>query len=135
LLYHIEKVVGGPAIFEPYMKAHVERFASKSITTEQWLAHLHEYMGATYGQEVLDKLKTIDFDLWINKPGMPPVDPQFDTSLADACYNLADRWDQARNTEDLSGFSAKDIEKFTSTQKSKCYTHVLCFIITEHAFV
>lgn len=119
LLYHIEKVVGGPAVFEPYMKAHVERFASKSITTEEWLEHLHEYMGTNHGQETLDKLKTIDFDLWINSPGMPPVDPNFDTSLADACYNLAARWDQARNSDDLSGFSSKDIENFSSTQKSK----------------
>lgn len=119
LLYHIEKVVGGPTVFEPYMKAHVERFASKSITTEDWLAHIHEYMEVNHGQETLEKLKTIDFDLWINSPGMPPVDPNFDTSLADACYNLATRWDQARDSEDFSAFSSKDVETFTSTQKSK----------------
>lgn len=101
------------------MKAHVERFASKSITTEQWLEHLHEYMESNHGKEVADKLKTIDFDLWINGTGMPPVDPNFDTSLADACYNLASRWDQARDSQDLSGFSSQDIEKFSSTQKSK----------------
>ncbi|KAK4509405.1 54S ribosomal protein img2, mitochondrial [Mucor velutinosus] len=117
LLYHIEKTVGGPAIFEPYMKAHVERFASKSITTDDWLAHIHEYMEKNHGQEVLDKLKSIDFNLWINGAGMPPVDPNFDTSLADACYNLAARWDAARDKEDLSEFSTKDVESFTSTQK------------------
>ncbi|OBZ87576.1 Leukotriene A-4 hydrolase [Choanephora cucurbitarum] len=117
LLYHIEKTVGGPAIFEPYMKAHVERFASKSITTEQWLAHLHEYMEANHGKEMLEKLKTIDFDLWINSTGMPPVDPNFDTSLADACYSLASRWDQARDSSDLSQFSSEDVKNFSSTQK------------------
>lgn len=121
LLYHIEKTVGGPAIFEPYMKAHVERFASKSITTDDWLAHIHEYMEKNHGKEVLDKLKSIDFNLWINGAGMPPVDPNFDTSLADACYNLAARWDAARTKEDLSEFSPKDIESFTSTQKSKLF--------------
>ncbi|KAI8977248.1 peptidase family M1-domain-containing protein [Mycotypha africana] len=117
LLYHIEKTVGGPQVFEPYMKAHVERFANKSITTDQWLAHLHEYMEKHHGQEVVDKLKQIDWDRWISGPGMPPVDPKFDTSLADACYNLAARWDQARQSDDLSGFSSKDVESFTSTQK------------------
>jgi leukotriene-A4 hydrolase len=119
LLYHIEKVVGGPAVFEPYMKAHVENFASKSITTEQWLAHLHSYMEAHHGKEVVEKLKTIDFDRWINGTGMPHVDPQFDTSLADACYDLAKRWEDARNSDDLSAFSSKDVENFSSTQKSK----------------
>lgn len=101
------------------MKAHVERFANKSITTEDWLNHIHEYMEVNHGKETLEKLKTIDFDLWINSPGMPPVDPHFDTSLADACYNLASRWDQARNSEDLSQFSPSDIADFSSTQKSK----------------
>ncbi|CAG8556399.1 3175_t:CDS:2, partial [Acaulospora colombiana] len=27
LLYHIQKVIGGPEYFEPYMKAHVQEFA------------------------------------------------------------------------------------------------------------
>ncbi|KAJ8657418.1 leukotriene A-4 hydrolase/aminopeptidase [Lichtheimia ornata] len=117
LLYHIEKTVGGPDVFEPYMKSHVERFASKSITTEEWKAHLFEYMEKNHGQEVVDKLKTIDFDLWINGKGMPPVYPQFDTTLADQCYALAKRWDEARNSDDLSGFAPSDVEKFTATQK------------------
>lgn len=119
LLYHIEKTVGGPDIFEPYMKSHVERFASKSITTEEWKAHLFDYMEKNHGQSVVDKLKTIDFDLWINGKGMPPVDPQFDTTLADQCYALAKRWDEARNSDDLSGFAPSDVEKFTATQKRK----------------
>ena len=124
LLYHIEKTVGGPTVFEPFMKAHVEQFASQSITTEQWKAFLYKYMEEHHGKEVVDKLNTIDFDTWINGKGMPPVDPQFDTTLADQCYALAKRWDEARNSDDLSGFAPSDIEKFTSTQKSKC---TFCF--------
>lgn len=116
-MYHIEKVVGGPSIFEPYMKAYVERFASTSISTEDWKAFLFEYMEKTHGAEMVEKLNTIDFDTWINKPGMPPVDPEFDTSLADACYDLAKRWDEARNSDDLSSFSAEDIESFSAGQK------------------
>ncbi|KAI8147795.1 hypothetical protein BJV82DRAFT_698171 [Fennellomyces sp. T-0311] len=117
LLYHIEKTVGGPAVFEPFMKAHVEKFASQSITTEQWKAYLYEWMEQHHGKEVVDKLNTIDFDTWITGKGMPPVDPNFDTTLADQCYALAKRWDEARSTDDLSGFAPSDIDKFTSTQK------------------
>ncbi|KAI7861636.1 peptidase family M1-domain-containing protein [Spinellus fusiger] len=117
LLYHLEKVLGGPAVFEPYMKAHVQRFASKSITTDDWKAHLYEYMGEHHGQEAIDKLNAVDLDLWIKTPGMPPVDPQFDTTLADACYDLARRWDEARHTQDLDQFSPKDIEALSATQK------------------
>ncbi|KAI8967114.1 peptidase family M1-domain-containing protein [Mycotypha africana] len=116
-LYHIEKVVGGPEIFEPYMKAHVQRFASTSISTEDWKQFLFEYMEKTHGSSMMDKLNTIDWDAWINQPGMPPVDPGFDTSLADACIDLAKRWNQARDKEDLSEFSGKDIQDFTAGQK------------------
>jgi hypothetical protein len=34
----------------------------------------------------------IDWDTWYHKPGMPPVDNTYDTSLAQAAYDLATRW-------------------------------------------
>ncbi|ORY97412.1 hypothetical protein BCR43DRAFT_530580 [Syncephalastrum racemosum] len=117
LLYHIEKTVGGPEVFEPFMKAHVEKFASESVTTEQWKAFLYEFMEKHHGQAVVDKLNTIDFDLWINGTGMPPVDPEFDTTLADICYKLADRWDKARDSQDFTGFSPEDIKDMKADQK------------------
>ncbi|KAI8386909.1 peptidase family M1-domain-containing protein [Blakeslea trispora] len=117
-LYHIEKVVGGPAVFEPYMKAYVKNFASTSISTEDWKDFLFSYMEKTHGSSMIEKLNTIDFDAWINQPGMPPVDPEFDTTLADACYDLAKRWDQARDNQDLlASFSSKDIASFSAGQK------------------
>jgi leukotriene-A4 hydrolase len=128
-LYHIEKTVGGPAVFEPYMKAHVERFASQSITSEQWKEHLYEYMEKNHGKETVEKLNTIDFDTWINKPGMPPVDPKFDTSLADACYDLAKRWDEARKSENLDSFHSNDVASFSSTQKSKSFFFFFFFFV------
>ncbi|KAI8344449.1 peptidase family M1-domain-containing protein [Chlamydoabsidia padenii] len=117
LLYHIEKVVGGGDIFEPFLKSYVGKFAGQSITTEQWKSYLYEYFEKTHGQALVDKLNTIDWNTWINGTGMPPVDPEFDTTLAKQCYDLADRWDKARNSTDLSGFSASDVETFSAGQK------------------
>ena len=37
---------------------------------------------------LLDEVK---WDDWFYKPGFPPK-PKFDTSMADACYALADKW-------------------------------------------
>ncbi|CAO3688041.1 unnamed protein product [Rhizopus stolonifer] len=116
-LYHIEKVVGGPSIFEPYMKAYVENFASTSISTEDWKDFLFKYMRKVHGPSMVEKLNTIDFDAWINQPGMPPVNNAFDTTLADACLDLANRWDNARDLPALDQFSPKDIEKFSAGQK------------------
>jgi leukotriene-A4 hydrolase len=43
----------------------------------------------------------------------------YNTSLADAAYKLADRWDKARNG-DVKGFSSKDLEHFNSNQIGAC---------------
>jgi leukotriene-A4 hydrolase len=119
LLYHIEKTVGGGDIFEPFLKSYVGKFAGQSITTDQWKDYLYEYFEKTHGQALVDKLNTIDWNTWIHGTGMPPVDPEFDTTLAKQCYDLADRWDKARDNTDLSGFSASDVETFSAGQKSK----------------
>ncbi|KAG0734994.1 hypothetical protein G6F23_011914 [Rhizopus arrhizus] len=116
-LYQIEKVVGGPSVFEPYMKAYVENFASTSISTEDWKNFLFQYMKKVHGPSMIEKLNTIDFDAWINQPGMPPVDNAFDTTLADACLDLADRWDKSRDEQSLAQFSSKDVENFSAGQK------------------
>jgi leukotriene-A4 hydrolase len=39
------------------------------------------------------KLNDLDWDSWFYKPGYPPK-PDFDTSMVDACYKLADAWKQ-----------------------------------------
>ncbi|KAI9280416.1 peptidase family M1-domain-containing protein [Sporodiniella umbellata] len=117
-LYHIEKVVGGPSVFEPYMKAYVENFASTSISTEDWQKFLFKYMEKVHGPSMVEKLNTVDFDAWINQPGMPPVDNAFDTTLADACLGLAHRWDKARgDATSLHQFSPEDIQTFSAGQK------------------
>ncbi|RIA99766.1 peptidase family M1-domain-containing protein [Glomus cerebriforme] len=111
-LYHIQKVIGGPEFFEPYMKAHVKEFAGKSITTEEWKNFLYSY----FGTEKKDLLDTIDWNGWLHSPGMPPVKNEFDQTLAKACNELAKRWDSARNNDKFE-FLPSDIEKFTTGQK------------------
>lgn len=121
MLYHVEGVVGGPTVFEPFVKSYVQHFASKSITTDDWKNYLYDYMERVHGQAMVDKLNTIDFATWIHSPGMPPVNPDtlFDASLAEACYTLAYAWNNARESTDLSHFSAKDMASFTTAQKCK----------------
>ncbi|CAO3591318.1 unnamed protein product [Absidia cylindrospora] len=121
LLYHVEGVVGGPSIFEPFVKSYVQHFASKSITTDDWKRYLYEYMEKEHGKPMIDKLNSIDFNAWLYSPGMPPIenpDTLFDATLAQACYSLAKAWNDSRENPDLSKFSPKDMESFTTAQKS-----------------
>ncbi|CAB4380433.1 unnamed protein product [Rhizophagus irregularis] len=116
-LYHIQKVVGGPEFFEPYMKAHVKEFAGKSITTDEWKNFLYSFMEKNFGSEKKDTLDTIDWKGWLNSPGMPPVKNEFDQTLAKACNELAKRWNSANSKGQFEEFSTSDIENFTSEQK------------------
>lgn len=121
LLFYIEQVVGGPTVFEPYMKAHIRRFAHHSITTSDWKSYLYEYMRENHGEDMVYKLDGIDWHQWMKCPGMPPVQPQFDTTLAEACYSLAAGWKNAkvRGDSEYNGTDNEKFSEFTSLQKGK----------------
>jgi len=85
-LWHLEDLVGGADVFEPFLKSYYEKFAFKSIDSVQFKAYFLEKFGA------LENVKGIDWDTWLYSPGMPPVKPDFITSLAEACWDLAKAW-------------------------------------------
>ena len=59
--------------------------------------------------------------MWFYKPGYPPK-PDFDTSLVDVCYTLADKWQALASgspsdqfepeKEDISGWTANQVVVF-----------------------
>ncbi|KAJ7058795.1 peptidase family M1-domain-containing protein [Mycena amicta] len=116
LLLHIERTLGGLDVFLPYVKDYVNTFIEKSITTQQWKDHIYGY----YQKNSPDKVKlldTIDWNAWLYGEGVElPVQMQYDTTLAQAAYALADRWDASRDTTDLSEFKSSDLEGFNANQ-------------------
>ncbi|KAK3812791.1 MAG: peptidase family M1-domain-containing protein [Linnemannia gamsii] len=117
LLYYLEKHLGGAEVFEPYVRAHVQEFAGRSINTDDWKAFLYSFMEKTFGQEKVDLLNKVDWEAWLAGTGMPPVENKFDDTLARECNCLCKKWDHSRTVEKPTEFSAKDIEDFSSTQK------------------
>lgn len=114
LLYHIEQVLGGKEVFDPFIPYYFSKFKYKSLDTYQFLDTLYDYF-----KDKKDLLDTIDWDAWLFKPGMPPVKPNFDSSLADQCYALADKWYSLMIQGEKrfsSYFSGKDIAQFQSNQ-------------------
>lgn len=63
--------------------------------------------------------KEVDWNHWLHSPGLPPK-PDFDTSLADVCYALSDKWLTLNTASGSSaaGFTPNpaDIETWTSGQ-------------------
>ncbi|KAK9899275.1 hypothetical protein P389DRAFT_150549 [Cystobasidium minutum MCA 4210] len=117
LLLHLERTVGGLDIFLPYMHDYVKTFRGKSISTQDWQSHLFTYFGKqSNGSDLTEKLKNVDWDAWLRGTGLDlPVDMQYDTTLADAAYSLAKKWDEARKKGEMD-FSSSDLDKFTSSQ-------------------
>jgi leukotriene A-4 hydrolase/aminopeptidase len=115
LLYYLEQLLGGPQVFEPYMKAYVKEFAGKSIDTTTWKTFLYTFMQTHYGESKTKLLDQVNWDAWLHQPGMPPVKNAYDTSLADACTALAERWHMVRHGSGGT-FSPEDIKDFSPTQ-------------------
>uniref|UniRef100_A0A3P8UG66 Leukotriene A-4 hydrolase n=1 Tax=Amphiprion percula TaxID=161767 RepID=A0A3P8UG66_AMPPE len=87
LLYHLEELMGGPEVFMGFVKSYIQLFAYSSVTTEEWKNYLF-----TFFKDKVDVLNKVDWNAWMFTPGMPPVKPQYDTTLADACIALSQKW-------------------------------------------
>lgn len=70
LLYYLEKHLGGAEVFEPYLRAHVQEFAGRSINTDDWKAFLYLFMERTFGQDKVDLLNKVDWEAWLAGTGM-----------------------------------------------------------------
>ncbi|EXX63836.1 uncharacterized protein OCT59_008754 [Rhizophagus irregularis] len=134
-LYYIQQIVGGPEFFEPYMKAHIEEFAGKSIITNDWKNFLYSFMEKNFGSAKKDALDKIDWNGWLHSPGMPPIKNEFDQTLSEECNKLAERWNLARNNENFEEFSPADIEKFIALQKMAFLDRLLEFPPFPHSSI
>lgn len=72
------------------------------------------FTGSNSDDLTIMKLRTVDWDTWLHKPGLPPK-PDFDTSMADVCYTLADKWRAGGyepKAEDVAGWTSSQIVVF-----------------------
>ncbi|KAI9140711.1 peptidase family M1-domain-containing protein [Paraphysoderma sedebokerense] len=115
-LYYLEQLLGGASVFEPYMKAYFQKFAHQSISTDDWKKYLYEYFESHHGIEKVKLLNTVEWDKWLNAPGLPPKKNVFDNTLASDAEKLAERWDRCRGKFDINEFEVSDLEKFSSLQ-------------------
>uniref|UniRef100_A0A8C5MUF6 Leukotriene A-4 hydrolase n=1 Tax=Leptobrachium leishanense TaxID=445787 RepID=A0A8C5MUF6_9ANUR len=119
LLYHLEQLLGGPDVFLGFLKAYIQRFAYKTVTTDDWKAFLYSYF-----KDKTDILDKVDWKGWMHTPGMPPVQPKYDMTLANACTALANKWIEAKES-DLSSFSSEDLKDLSSYQRTEFLTQLL----------
>ncbi|KAH8101514.1 peptidase family M1-domain-containing protein [Cristinia sonorae] len=118
-LLYLEQTLGGLDVFLKYINDYVSTFMGKSITTDQWKAHLYEYFTQNYGDEKVKALDSVDWNAWLYGEGTElPVKLEYDLTLAEQAYDLAKRWDASRNVEiSQLNFKDSDLKDFNSNQK------------------
>ncbi|KAI7189301.1 Leukotriene A-4, partial [Hortaea werneckii] len=112
-LYHLEKLIGKEK-WDKFIPHYFNAFKKKSVDTYEFKATLLSFFAED--AEASKKLENLEWETWFYKPGFPPK-PDFDTELADQCYELAKKWEALNESKaDHWEPSPSDIESFTSNQ-------------------
>lgn len=104
-LYYLEELLGGPDVFNPFLKSYIEKFKYKSVDTWQWKEYLLQYF-----KDKEDVLNTVDWKAWLHGPGLPPTIPSYRSKSVKQCEDLCKRW--ADPDADESEFSSRDVADF-----------------------
>ncbi|KAK2102389.1 Leukotriene A-4 hydrolase [Saguinus oedipus] len=119
LLFYLEQLLGGPEVFLGFLKAYVEKFSYKSITTDDWKDFLYSHF-----KDKVDVLNQVDWNAWLYSPGLPPIKPNYDMTLTNACIALSQRWITAKE-DDLNSFNATDLKDLSSHQLNEFLAQML----------
>jgi len=115
---YLEETVGGPPIFEKFLKAYFNHFANQSIETKDFQDYFLRYFSQNRA------VRGIDWDTWLYKPGMPVVMPKFDYSLVEECRELARYW-QGTGVRDMDQGRLKTMFNKLSTPQKQEFLEIL----------
>ncbi|KAK5088533.1 Leucyl aminopeptidase yscIV [Lithohypha guttulata] len=132
-LYYIEKLIGQDQ-FDKFIPHYFETWSMKSLDSYDFKTTLLDFF--QHDKATSQKLENIDWDTWFYKPGYPPK-PDYDTSLVDEVYALADQW-QRFTKDQNSDFTPKpsDIQGWSANQLVVLLERMLLFpqpLPVEHA--
>ncbi|XP_054153154.1 leukotriene A-4 hydrolase-like isoform X2 [Oppia nitens] len=118
-LFYLEQLLGGPQVFEPFLKSYINHFKYQSIETNDFKEYLENYF-----KDKTDILSKVEWDLWLHSTGMPPIIPDYDKSLSKMCTELTNKWINA-NDNNLSEFKLSDISSMNPMQVKEFLSQLL----------
>ncbi|CAH0695979.1 unnamed protein product [Spodoptera exigua] len=104
-LRYLEDQVGGPEVFDDFLRAYLTKFKKKSLDTDQFKAFLLDYFKDNKA------IKEVDWNSWLYKSGMPPIIPDYDTTMTKAISALLVKID-----DPSACLSYEDVASFTPHQ-------------------
>ncbi|RVE44897.1 hypothetical protein evm_010444 [Chilo suppressalis] len=91
-LRYLEDLVGGPDVFDDFLRSYLNKFKKQSLDTDQFKAYLLDYFKDN------EQLKTVDWNAWLYTSGMPPIIPAYDTSMTKSITALVETISQSNAT-------------------------------------
>lgn len=88
-LYYLEKLISKPS-FDTFIPHYFKTWSRQSLDSYDFKATLLDFFKSDAAAS--KALSTVDWDKWFYTPGLPPK-PDFDTSMVDKCYALAEKWE------------------------------------------
>ena len=103
--YYLEHLVD-PKNFQKFLKEYIAEYYQKSINSNDFKASFEGFVKRNFSwKNSTEILSKIDWDAWLNKPGLPPVIQNFETPEYNLAIQLATNY--VVNKTSISG--AKDI--------------------------
>lgn len=108
-IWSLDRLVGREN-FDKFIPHYFSKWQNKSLDSFEFKDTFLEFFSAPEYASLKDKLSEIDWEGRFFNPGLPPK-PEFDTTLVDGCFQLANRW----KSKDFSP-SASDTSSWTGNQ-------------------
>lgn len=109
-VWYLERLVGREA-FDKFITFYFTKWSRKSLDKDDFKNTYLEFFSRPEYASLKDKIASIDWEEKFHSTGLPPK-PEFDTSLVDVCYELAEKWKGKDFTPEAS-----DVSSWTGNQK------------------
>lgn len=90
MIYYLDRLVGRQN-FDKFIPYYFRKWSTKSLDSYEFKDTFLEFFSTPEYAALKDKLASIDWEGRFYSRGLPPK-PEFDNSLIDVCYKLADQW-------------------------------------------
>lgn len=120
MVWSLDRLVGRKN-FDKFIPYYFNQWTNKSLDSYEFKDTFLAFFSQPEYADLQSKLADIDWQGRFYNQGMPPK-PDFDTSLIDVCYQLAERWKDPHYTP-----SAQDVAGLAANQKLVLLQQVQAF--------
>lgn len=103
-IWSLDRLVGREN-FDKFIPYYFKKWQNKSLDSYDFKDTFLEFFSAPEYAGLKDKIAEIDWEGRFYNPGLPPK-PEFNTSLVDVCFQLANKWRQKDYTPSPSDTSS-----------------------------